>query len=51
MFRRVLKNPNYYGLEANDNQSIKNWLTKTVKDAFEKLKSSKCIETYEADDG
>jgi hypothetical protein len=31
MFRRVLKNPNYYGLEGNDNKSIKEWLVKSVK--------------------
>ena len=51
MFRRVLKNPSYYGLEGNDNKSIKEWLTNTVKNVFKKLKDSKCIETYEADDG
>ncbi len=51
MFRRVLKNPNYYGLEGSDNKSIKEWLTNTVKNVFKKLKDSKCIETYEADDG
>jgi len=30
MFRRILKNPNYYGLEGSDNKSIKEWLKKSV---------------------
>jgi activating signal cointegrator complex subunit 3 len=51
MFRRVLKNPNYYSLEGSDNKSIKEWLTKTVKNVLSKLKNSKCIEIYEAEDG
>lgn len=46
MFRRVLKNPTYYGLEGSDNKCIKEWLVKTVKEVFDKLKKSKCIETY-----
>lgn len=43
MFRRVLKNPSYYGLEGSDNKAIKEWLVSTVKDVFGKLKDSKCI--------
>lgn len=35
MFRRVIKNPNYYGLEGSDNKSIKEWLNTTVKNVFE----------------
>lgn len=44
MFRRILKNPNYYGLESNSVEHIKEFLHKLVARIFKNLKDSNCIE-------
>lgn len=43
MFRRVLKNPNYYGLQSNNVDDIKKFLKELVNKVFMSLKMSKCI--------
>lgn len=37
MFRRILKNPNFYGLEGNTVDHIKEYLHKTVVRIFKNL--------------
>ena len=44
MFRRILKNPNYYGLESNSVEHIKQFLQKLVTRIFKNLSDSKCIQ-------
>jgi hypothetical protein len=44
MFRRVLKNPNYYDLPSNNVDDIKKFLKTLVNRVFTNLKNSKCIE-------
>lgn len=44
MFRRVLKNPNYYGLKSNNVEDIKQFLRDLVKRVFDNLRSSMCID-------
>lgn len=44
MFRRVLKNPNYYDLPSNSVDDIKQFLKTLVERVFKKLKESKCID-------
>ena len=43
MFRRVLKNPNYYNVPSSNVEDIKKFLRDLVKRVFENLKNSKCI--------
>ena len=50
MFRRVLKNPNYYGLPGTSVDQIKEYLHTTVAQIFKKLKDSKCIQVLDDDD-
>jgi replicative superfamily II helicase len=47
----VLKNPNFYDLDGNENSQIKKFLSDTVKKIFKELKESGCIEVHEAEDG
>lgn len=49
MFRRILKNPNYYGLSSNSVDDIKNFLKDLVNKIFKNLKNSKCIEIIDTD--
>lgn len=44
MFRRVLKNPNYYDLPSNDVEDVKIFLRNLVSRIFKNLKDSKCID-------
>lgn len=44
MFRRVLKNPNYYDLASNNVEDIKQFLRNLVGRVFTNLKNSKCID-------
>ena len=50
MFRRIIKNPTYYGLEGNKVENIKEYLHKTVSRIFKSLKNSKCIEVMDDED-
>jgi activating signal cointegrator complex subunit 3 len=38
LFRRILKNPNFYNLDTNNNADIKAFLKKTVAKVFKELK-------------
>ena len=49
MFRRVLKNPNYYGLSSASVDDIKNFLRDLVARIFKNLKNSKCIDIVDDD--
>lgn len=49
MFRRVLKNPNYYGLSGSSVDDIKNFLKDLVARIFKNLKNSKCIDIVDDD--
>lgn len=44
MFRRVLKNPNYYSVPSNNVDDIKKFLQQLVERVFKNLRNSKCIE-------
>jgi hypothetical protein len=44
MFRRVLKNPNYYSVDSNNVEDIKKFLRDLVERVFKSLKDSKCID-------
>lgn len=46
LFRRILKNPNYYNLSGSDNETIKAFLNKLVLGIFQDLKESNCIEVH-----
>ena len=43
MFRRVIKNPSFYGLEHHSNEDIKKFLDDLVTRVFTRLEESKCI--------
>lgn len=49
MFRRVLKNPNYYGIASNNVEDIKKFLRDLVTRVFKNLKDSKCIDVVDDD--
>jgi len=49
MFRRVLKNPNYYSVPSNNVDDVKQFLRDLVKRVFKNLKDSKCIEIVDDD--
>ena len=49
MFRRVLKNPNYYGLQSANVDDIKQFLRDLVTRIFTNLKNSKCIDIVDDD--
>ena len=51
MFRRVLKNPNFYEVDSNENNQIRKFLDALVKKIFKELKDSGCIEVHENEDG
>mmetsp|Transcript_48752 Transcript_48752/g.66333 ORF Transcript_48752/g.66333 Transcript_48752/m.66333 type:complete len:132 (+) Transcript_48752:3079-3474(+) len=48
-FRRLTKNPAYYNLDANNADSINNYLKNLVEKTIYRLKQDGCVE-YDADD-
>jgi activating signal cointegrator complex subunit 3 len=43
-FRRILKNPNFYNLPDNKNESIKKFLCDLVDSSIQRLAQSNCVE-------
>jgi len=50
-FRRILKNPNFYSIEDNKNETIKKFLIELVDKSVKNLTDSKCIEALDDDAG
>lgn len=50
-FRRILKNPNFYAIEDNRNDTIKQFLIKLVDKSVKTLVDSKCIKASEDEAG
>ena len=46
-FRRLLKNPSYYGLENVNAKDLNNFLSNLVDDCLKQLADSKCISLNE----
>lgn len=49
LFRRILVNPTYYGLENSDLATVNKWLSQLVDEALRDLAESQCIELDEED--
>lgn len=47
MFRRVFRNPSYYGLESSDNETINAFLCKLVDNSLAALMDSDCVDIDE----
>lgn len=47
LFRRLVKNPAYYGLEDADSKTINSYLSRLVETTFEDLEDSGCIKVSE----
>jgi activating signal cointegrator complex subunit 3 len=43
MFRRLVRNPSYYGLEDNSYQSLNKWLSELVNRILEDLENAGCV--------
>ena len=50
-FRRILKNPNFYSIVDNKNETIKKFLIGLVDKSVKNLVASKCIEALDDDAG
>eukprot|EP00096_Caligus_rogercresseyi_P011658 TRINITY_DN4662_c0_g1_i1.p1 TRINITY_DN4662_c0_g1~~TRINITY_DN4662_c0_g1_i1.p1 ORF type:complete len:616 (+),score=171.71 TRINITY_DN4662_c0_g1_i1:57-1850(+) len=50
-FRRLLRNPSYYGLEGVDDGNFNGFLTNIVDSVVDTLGASGCLEASEEDDG
>lgn len=46
-FRRLLKNPSYYGLESLETEDVNNYLSTLVQSALDVLANANCIEMEE----
>lgn len=44
LYRRLHRNPSYYGLEDGSQSTIDNYLSKIVSNSLEELQTSRCIE-------
>lgn len=44
-FRRIMKNPNFYGIEDNKNNSIKKFLIDLVDKSIGRLEASGCVKS------
>ncbi|KAM7267618.1 hypothetical protein ACFE04_009784 [Oxalis oulophora] len=47
LFRRLMVNPAYYGVENTDEESISSYLSRLVQNTFEDLEDSGCIKVNE----
>ncbi|PIA63068.1 hypothetical protein AQUCO_00200832v1 [Aquilegia coerulea] len=47
LFRRLVVNPAYYGLEDTDSKTLNSYLSRLVQDTFEDLEDSGCIKMIE----
>lgn len=50
LFRRILKNPQYYGLLTSNTEEIKSFLISLVSNILNKLQNYKCISIEEESD-
>lgn len=50
MFRRVIKNPSYYGIDEQSNEAIKRFLSELVDKVFKALEESRVIEICRNED-
>lgn len=48
-FRRLLKNPSYYGLESAEPSEVKKYLINLVDESLNRLAEHKCVEIDEED--